>query len=110
MNSADKRKTMFFIWGAFVFAALFTFSNETAITGYDVLMALLYVIAVLITSRFILYAPSADAEPTKVKHEDLRHLLNSLTDQEVSALRDRLSDDGEVDTSEEVRRERKGRF
>ncbi len=107
MNSGDKLKATFFIWVAFVLASMFTIAGHD-LSGGAVFMALIYTIAALTATGFVMNSKDTAAEPVKAKRSRVDRLLSSLDDDELDALRERLSQsDGEVVSLEDVLRQRK---
>jgi hypothetical protein len=107
MNSGDKLKATFFIWGAFVLAILFTMAGHEP-NGGSAFMALIYTIAALTATGFVMTSHETAAEPVKAKRSKVDRLLSSLDDDELDALRDRLAQsDGESVSLEDVLRKGK---
>ena len=108
MKSDDKLKAMFFIWGAFVMASLFTFSSRTLETGH-VFIALFFVVAALAATHTVMEAPlPEEQQPTKSKSRKVDRMLSNLNEEEMEQLRQRLSDDGELISLDEVMRRKDG--
>ncbi len=109
MKSEDKLKAIFFIWAAFVLACLFTFANKATIEAGHVFIGLFFVVAALAATHTVMEAPlPAEAQPGgKSKTRKVDRMLSSLSDEELDQLRQRLSDDGELLSLDEVMQERK---
>jgi hypothetical protein len=108
MNSGDKLKAVFFIWGAFALACLFTFASQSSIEAGHVFLGLFFVIAALAATHTVMEAALPNETPTKTKTRRIDRVLSSLSDEELEQLRQRLSnDDGELMSLDEVMRERK---
>ncbi len=110
MDSGDRLKAIFFIWGAFAAAAIASFGSGSPLVPESIFIALFYVIGVLVATRFVTYAPQAREEAEKAKRRSVDRLLASLSDDELDALRERLSSgDGELVSLEDVLRSGKER-
>jgi len=111
MKSIHKLMAMFFIWGAFTLASMAVVVDKQIEAG-NVIIVLFFVVAALAATRFVTDAP-LDDEDTIVKAKQTRvdRVLESLNDDELNALRERLADgDGEMVSLDEVlRRQRKDR-
>ena len=104
MNSGDKLKAVFFIWGAFALACLFTFASQQSIEAGHVFLGLFFVIAALAATHTVMEAPlPEETTPAKAKPRRIDRVLSSLSDEELEQLRQRLSnDDGELMSLDEV--------
>ena len=108
MKSEHKLTAIFLIWTAFVLASIFTFANSTMEFGH-VVVALFFVIAALAATHTVIEAPLPETQPTvKSKSSKVDRMLSNLSDEEMEQLRQRLSDDGELVSLDEVMREQKG--
>lgn len=106
MKSEHKLTAIFLIWAAFVGACLFTFAGRS-IGIEHVFMALFFAIAVTTTTRMIMEAPLPEEQATvKSKSSKVDRMLSRLSDEEMEQLRQRISDDGELVSLDEVMRER----
>jgi hypothetical protein len=113
MNSGDRLKALFFIWGAFVLAAIAAVDGSP-LQEETVVIAFFFVIGALVATRYIMNAPVPNSEDTgKAKGGKVSRLLASLSDDELEALRKRLADDdggdGEVVSLEDVLRKDRSR-
>lgn len=107
MKSEHKLTAIFLIWAAFVAACLFTFSNAEIGVGH-VFMALFFVIAASVATHTVIEAPLPEEQTTvKSKSSKVDRMLSRLSDEEMEQLRQRISDDGELVSLDEVMRERK---
>jgi len=108
MKSEHKLTAIFLIWAAFVAACLFTFANARIEAGH-VFIALFFVIAASVATRTVIEAPMPEEQVTvKSKSSKVDRMLSRLSDEEMEQLRQRLTDDGELVSLDEVMRERKG--
>jgi hypothetical protein len=108
MKAEDKPTAMFLIWAAFAFACLFTFAGRE-LSAASVFMALIYVVGAMGATHFVMDAPVAGETPAKAKSHKVDRMLSSLSDEEMEQLRQRLSDDGEMVSLDDVMREKKQR-
>ena len=111
MKSIHKLIAMLFIWGAFTLASMAAVVDKQIDVG-NVIIVLFFVVAALAATRFVTDAPLDDEDAVaKVKQTRVDRVLESLNDDELNALRDRLADgDGEIVSLDEVmRRQRKDR-
>ena len=105
MKAGDKPGAMFLIWGAFALACLFTFAGKE-LSSASVFMALFYVVGAMAATNFVMSAPMPDEKPVRPKQKSHKvdRMLSSLSDEELEQLRQRLSDDGELVSLDEVMR------
>jgi hypothetical protein len=117
MNSGDRLKALFFVWGAFVLAAIAAVDGSP-LQEETVVIAFFFVIGALVATRYIMNAPIPNSEDTgKVKSGKVSRLLASLNDEELDMLRKRLAaettddgaGDGEVVSLEDVLRKERTR-
>ncbi len=111
MHSGDRLKAIFIIWAAFAVATTVTFwgNSPDVITLF---LGLIYGMAAAGSTVAVMLAPvdGIPIQASKMKRRNVDHLLNSLDDDELNQLRERLSvDDGEMVSLDELVRERKGR-
>lgn len=106
MKSGDKPQAMFLIWAAFALACLFTFAGRD-LRVESVFMAFFYVVGAMVATSFVMRAPIPEETPAKAKSHRVDRMLSSLSDEELDQLRQRLSDDGELVSLDEVIRENK---
>ena len=106
MKSGDKPQAMFLIWAAFALACLFTFAGKE-LSAASVFLGLFYVVGAMGATYFVMDAPVPEEAPAKAKSHKVDRLLSSLSDEEMDQLRQRLSDDGELVSLDEVMREKK---
>ncbi len=109
MKSGDKPSAMFLIWAAFALACLFTFAGRE-LGVESVIMALIYVVGALVATGFVMQAPMSEEAPAaKSKSRKVDRMLSSLSDEEMEQLRERLSEDGELVSLDDVMRARNDR-
>lgn len=108
MSSGDRLKALLIVWVAFALAAMATVGG-TPLQEENVVIAFFLVIAALVATRYITNAPGAEAEEVgKAKSRRVDRVLASLNEDELDVLRQRLSEDGELVSLDEVlRKERK---
>jgi hypothetical protein len=106
MKAEDKSSAMFLIWAAFALACLFTFAGRE-LTAASVFMALIYMLGAVGATSFVMQSSVPEEKPAKAKSHKVDRLLSSLSDDEMEQLRQRLSDDGELVSLDEVMRDKK---
>lgn len=107
MNSGDKVRATFLIWISFALASMFTLAGHD-LNVVALFIALIYTLAALLATHVVVDSKETEDQPAKAKHSRIDRLLSSLSDDELDALRDRLSpDDGEFVSLDEVLRRRK---
>ncbi len=117
MNSGDRLKAIFFIWAAFAVATTVTFfgNSPDVITLF---LGLIYGAAAAGSTVAVMLAPMEGisaaqmAQASKQKRGNVERLLNSLNEDELDHLRERLSvddGDGEMVSLDHLMRERRER-
>lgn len=123
MKSSDRLNAIRFIWVAFAAACIFTLGGEP-ITGASIWLALVYALAAVGGTVAVAVLIRSEPEPReaaqahseKLKHEETAlfdHLIASMSDTELAALRRRLEasesppSDGEFTSLDELLKRQK---
>lgn len=101
MNSADRMRAILFIWASFGFAAGFAFvGSATSIN--DIFLALIFATAAVLCTAMVMRS-SADErtaqqvlDKAKRGRPDVYEMLDSLDDEELRILRQRLMSDSDA--------------
>jgi hypothetical protein len=100
MNSADRLKGLIAIWIAFAFATGFSFGGDVT-TAADIVLALVFGLAAVIGTGMVMslkveeQGSSSEMYKAKRGKPDIYEMVDSLDDEELRLLRQRLMSDSD---------------
>ena len=101
MNSFDRLRALMFIWAAFAVATGLTFFGNAETNSPDIVLAMVFAAAAVLGTGMVIYG-NADADAKlqaldKVKRNrpDIYEMVDSLDDEELRMLRQRLMSDSD---------------
>jgi hypothetical protein len=101
MNSFDRLRALMFIWAAFAVAAGLAFVGNAPTNSQDIVLAMVFATAAVIGTGMVIYGNAeADAklqalEKSKRNRPDIYEMVDSLDDEELRMLRQRLMSDSD---------------
>jgi hypothetical protein len=101
MNSADRLKALMYIWGAFAVAAGLAFFGNADTNSQDIVLAMVFAAAAVLGTGMVIYGNAeSDAklqalEKSKHRRPDIYEMVDSLDDEELRMLRQRLMSDSD---------------
>jgi hypothetical protein len=94
MNSSDRLKAMYVIWGAFAFAAGFSFAGNQETGTNDLWLAVIFAVAAVVGSVVVMRLNIVNADDSAQAHKPKRssyNLVDDLDERELADLRRRLA-------------------
>jgi hypothetical protein len=100
MSSSDRLKALMVIWGAFALASGLAFVGNAPTNSPDIVLAMVFAAAAVLGTGMVMYSEERvslrSLDKVKRSRPDIYEMVDSLDDEELRLLRQRLMSDSDT--------------